>query len=150
MACRIGLLFVLWALFVMGVSTYNDVILVLCPINLLMLSGPVVRREDARVVWQRLHRCKPDQNLSQGWVGPDASIRLRRPAGEGATHTPIRSDQFRHARTRCVGPLEMPYDGWGVAGDGAWQRTERDLWASSSKALERGHGSSDVPTSAVP
>jgi hypothetical protein len=38
-----------------------------------------------------------------GCVGPNASHRW-----EGAGDALVRSDQFRRARTRCVGPLEMP------------------------------------------
>jgi hypothetical protein len=51
---------------------------------------------------------QPGPNLGQGCVGLDASVWMHRTAGDGTGDAPVRSDQFGHVRTRCVGPLEMP------------------------------------------
>jgi hypothetical protein len=55
-------------------------------------------------------RRKPGPNLSQGWVEPDTSVRMRRTAGAHAADARVRSDRFKRARTIYVSPLEMPLD----------------------------------------
>jgi hypothetical protein len=49
-----------------------------------------------------------DPNLVDRCVEPDASVRMRCTVGTCVTDALVLSDQFEHARTRCVGPLEMP------------------------------------------
>jgi hypothetical protein len=68
-------------------------------------AGPRHTREDKRVIRPRSARRKPGPNLGQGWVGSDAVVRLRRPAGESATHAHVWLDVFGRARTSCVGSL---------------------------------------------
>jgi hypothetical protein len=71
-------------------------------------AGPWRKREDTHVIRPRPHRCKPVANLGRGWIGPDALVQMRRTVGADAGDASVRSDHFGHARTRCVGPLEMP------------------------------------------
>jgi hypothetical protein len=71
-------------------------------------EGPRWPRADPRGHARCPGRRKPSPNLGQGWIALDASVRLCRTAGEGACDARVRSNAFRCARTRCVGPLEMP------------------------------------------
>jgi hypothetical protein len=53
-------------------------------------------------------RCIGDPNLVDRCIGSDASVWLRRTAGACETGMLVWSDAFGCARTRCIGPLEMP------------------------------------------
>jgi hypothetical protein len=71
-------------------------------------EGPGWPRADAGGRARCPGRRKPTANLGQEWVGPDASVRMRRTAEACETDASVRSNAFEHARMGCVRRLEMP------------------------------------------
>jgi hypothetical protein len=84
--------------------------------------GPRPTREDMHEQRACPRRRIGDLNLMDRCVGPDTSVRMHRTAGACETGAPVQSDQIRCARTRCVGPLEMPLGLVGEASGYRWKK----------------------------